>query len=230
MFRQEPTNMTDMAGGFMENVADMKKLTEEIIVSYESRISTVGAVINNAYQALDDFRTNRNEMNVELKDTLSSKGSLRKKDFDNMMKDIVMHQDGKDREIRNLLNAYLEEQKEDAKNIRENFQKNSFARLEDEKTRINNFRKMLNDIRERQTARENEVHGMLDEFRREHKEMAESLRELLGRNKALRSNDLKMMLKNIREKRIEKKEEIRKAASQWRELRCIMAERREASL
>jgi hypothetical protein len=61
-------------GEVMENITAMKKLTEEIIISYEARIATVGTIINNTYQALDDFRANRDEMNGELKETLSSKG------------------------------------------------------------------------------------------------------------------------------------------------------------
>jgi hypothetical protein len=143
-----------------------------------------------------------------------------------MMKDIVIDQEKKDKEIRALLNIYFEEQKEDAENIRENLQKESLAKPEEEKTRIDEFKKMLNDIRARQTARENEVRRMLENFRKEHKEMAESLRVLLDKNKALRINDLKIMLKKLREKRMEKKEEIKESASVWRELTCIMAERR----
>jgi len=60
---------------------DMKKLTKEVVFSYESRISEVGIIIDNTYRILEEFKTKRNEMNSELKETLAAGESLRKKDF-----------------------------------------------------------------------------------------------------------------------------------------------------
>ena len=210
----------------MGKIEDMSKLTEEIISSYESRIFTVGSIVDDAHQVIDDFRAKRNIMSSKLKETLAQEGSLRKKDFDNMMKDLFSIQEEREKEVRDLLKTYLEEQKETAKTIRENFKKNETARIAGEKIRGNDFRKMLEDIRTKQTSRESEVCEMLKEFRKEHKETSESFRNLLSKEKAVRVKDVKMMLKNANAKRMETKEEIKEAASQWRELTGVMSEKR----
>jgi hypothetical protein len=210
----------------MGKIEDMSKLTEEIISSYESRIFTVGSIVDDAHQVIDDFRAKRNIMSSKLKETLAQEGSLRKKDFDNMMKDLFSIQEEREKAVRDLLKTYLEEQKETAKTIRENFKKNETARIAGEKIRGNDFRKMLEDIRTKQTSRESEVCEMLKEFRKEHKETSESFRNLLSKEKAVRVKDVKMMLKNVNAKRREVKEEINEAASQWRELTGVMSEKK----
>ena len=210
----------------MGKIEDMSKLTEEIISSYESRIFTVGSIVDDTHQVIDDLRAKRNIMSSKLKETLAQEGSLRKKDFDNMMKDLFSIQEEREKEVRDLLKTYLEEQKETAKTIRENFKKNETARIAGEKIRGNDFRKMLEDIRTKQTSRESEVCEMLKEFRKEHKETSESFRNLLSKEEGVRVKDVKMMLKNVNAKRMENKEEIKEAASQWRELTGVMSEKR----
>jgi len=209
---------------------DMKTLTEEIVSSYESRISTVGTIIDNTHQILGDFKTERNEMSNQLKETLASGESLRKKDFDNMMKDILSHQDEREKQVRDLLKTFFEEQKEIAKTIKRNL-------AEGEKVRISDFKKLLEDIQARQKARENEVRVMLKEFQTEYKEMSESLRSLLNKGEAIRIKDFKEMLKNIRSRQIERADEVRARldefrkehhdmASQWNKLTVVMAKKR----
>ena len=213
---------------------DMRILAQEIVSSYESRISTIGLIIDNTHQILEEFKTKRNEMSSDLKETLAKEESLRKKDFDNMMKDILSSQDGREKEVRDLLKTFLAEQKEIAETIKKNL-------AEGEKVRISDFRKMLKDIQARQKARENEVSTMLKEFQKEYKEMAESLRALLDKGEAIRIKDFKEMLKNIRSRQIEREKEVKKRldefrkerqdmASEWRELTVVMAKKRANSL
>ena len=76
----------------MNNAEDMRKLTEEIVSSYESRISAVCTIIDNTHQMLDDFREKRSAMSTQLRETLAKEDSLRKKDFDIMMKEILESQ------------------------------------------------------------------------------------------------------------------------------------------
>ena len=213
---------------------DMKRLAKEIVSSYESRISEVGIIIDNTYRVLEDFKTKRNEMSNQIKETLAKGESLRKKDFDSMMEEILSHQEGREKQVRDLLRTFLEEQKEMAQTIKKNLS-------EGEKVRINDFKKMLQDIQARHKAREKEVSMMLKEFQKEHKEMAESLRSLLDKGEAIRIKDFKEMLKNIRSRQVKREEEVRKKldefrkerqdmVSEWRELTVVMAKKRSDSL
>lgn len=210
----------------MNNAEDMRKLTEEIITSYESRISAVCMIIDNTHQLLGDFREKRSAMSMQLKETLSHGKSLRKKDFDNMMKDIMESQEARENETRNLLKTYLDEQKEAAKTIRENLEKHKTDRIEGEADGINDFRKIITDIQASQKSREEEVKNMLTTFRSGHKMLAESLRSLLEKGTAVRIRDVKIMLENIRSKRMQWREEIKQSASHWRRLNSIMADKR----
>jgi len=209
---------------------EMKRVAQEIASSYESRISEVGIIIDNTHRVLEDFKTKRNEMSTELKETLAREGSLRKKDFDNMMKDILSRQDEREKQVRGLLTTFLEEQKEMAQTIKKNLS-------EGEKVRIDDFKKMLQDIQARQRARENEVSMMLKEFQKEYKEMAESLHSLLHKGEAIRIKDFKEMLKNIKSRQIEREKEVRvrldefrkereDMASQWHTITNLMAKKR----
>ena len=169
----------------------MKRVAEEIVSSYQSRISTVAVIIDNTHQILDDFKIKRNEISNQLKETLARGESLRKKDFDSMMQEILFHQDEREKEVRDLLKTFFEEQKEVAEIIKKSL-------TGAEKIRIDDFKKMLQDIQAKQRIRENEVSVLLKEFQTEYKEMAESLRGLLDKREVIRIKDFKDVMGNIR--------------------------------
>jgi len=209
---------------------EMKRVAEEIVSSYQSRISAVAMIIDNTHQLLEDFKNNRNEMSDHLKETLARQGSLRKRDFDDMMKDIFAHQDEREKEVRSLLKTFFEEQKEIAETIRKNL-------AEGEKVRIGDFKNSLKDIQVRQKARENEVSVTLKEFQTEYKEMAESLRGLLDKQEAIRISEFKAMLKDIRSRQMERAKEVRarldefrkerqNGLREWNRLAAVMAKKR----
>jgi flagellar biosynthesis chaperone FliJ len=214
----------------MAVVEDMKRVAEEIVSSYQSRISTVATIIDNTHQILDDFKIKRNEISNQLKETLARGESLRKKDFDNMMKDILSHQDEREKRVKELLKTFFEEQKEVAEII-----KKSLTGVE--KIRIDDFKKMLQDIQAKQRTRENEVSVRLKEFQTEYKEMAESLRSLLDKREAIRIKDFKDVMGNIRSRQMERAKEVRTRLDEsrkerqyglleWNRLTAVMAEKR----
>jgi len=214
----------------MAVVEDMKRVAEEIVSSYQSRISTVATIIDDTHQILDDFKIKRNEISNQLKETLARGESLRKKDFDNMMKDILSYQDEREKRVKELLKTFFEEQKEVAEIIKKSL-------TGAEKIRIDDFKKMLQDIQAKQRTRENEVSVMLKEFQTEYKEMAESLRSLLDKREAIRIRDFKDVMRNIRSRQIERAKEVRTRLDEfrkerqdglleWNRLTAVMAEKR----
>jgi len=226
--------LRNLRSKFMGIAEDMKRVAQEIVSAYQSRISEVATIIDNTSQILEDFKTNRNEMSNQIKETLAKEESLRKKDFDNMMGDILSHQDEREKQVKELLKTFFEEQKEIAETIKKSLS-------EGQKLRINDFKKMLQDIQAKQKAREKEVSMMLKEFQEGYKEMAESLRSLLDKGEGIRINDFKEMLKNIRLRQMERAKEVKdrldefrkerqNMASQWDKLTVVMAEKRAGSL
>jgi len=196
----------------MAVVEDMKRVAEEIVSSYQSRISTVAAIIDDTHHLLEDFKTKRNEMSNQLKETLARQGFLRKKDFDSMMQEILFHQDEREKEVKELLKTFFEEQKEIAEIIKKSL-------TGAEKIRIGDFKKMLQDIQAKQKAREYEVSTKLKEFQEEYKEMAKSLRSLLDKREAIRIKDFKDVMGNIRSRQMERAEEARTRLDEFRKER-----------
>ena len=180
---------------------DMRKIAEEIVFSYQSKISEVAIIVDNTSQILEDFKNQRNEMSNQLKETLAREESLRKKDFDNMMGDIPAHQDEREKQVKNLLKTFFDEQKEVAEVIRKNL-------TGEEKIRIDDFRKRLKDIQAKQKARENEVNTVLQQFLTEYKQMTASLRSLLDKGETVQIKDFKEMMKNIRTRQTEMASEV----------------------
>jgi len=172
---------------------DMKRVALEIVSSYQARVSTVAKIVDDTHQILEDFRAGRNQMSEQLKETLAKKESLRRKDFDNMIGDILIYQDESEKEVKNLLKTFFEEQKEIAELLKRNLGDGETVKIED-------FKKTLENIQARQKVRENEVSTTLKEFQSEHKEMAESLRSLLDKGEAIEVKDFKEAVNNIRAK------------------------------
>jgi len=185
----------------MNATENMRKIAENIVFSYQSKISEVAMIIDNTSQILEDFKNRRTEMSNQLKEILANEESLRRKDFDNMMKDILVHQDEGEREIKNLLKTFFEEQKEIAELIKKNL-------TGGEKVRINDFRDRLKDIQVRQKAREDEVSHALKQFQKEYKETAELLHSLLDKGEAIRIKDFREVIKNIRSGQLEQTDEL----------------------
>ncbi|MBU1320306.1 MAG: hypothetical protein KKH67_14070 [candidate division Zixibacteria bacterium] len=158
-------------------------------------------------------------MSNQLKDTLARARSLRKKDFANMMKDILSCQDEKEDRVRDLLKTFFEEQNEIATVL-----KKSLA--EGGKIKIDDFREMLQNIQARQKARENEMSLMLKEFQKEYREMAESLSSLVNEKETIQIKDFKKALRNIRSRQIvERTRQVREELDHFEQEQASMLHR-----
>jgi len=209
---------------------DMKDIVEDIVSSYESRIQSIGAIFDNTQQILEGFQDSfldakqeREKNNAELRESLAKNESLRKKDFDNMMQDILSTQDEREKEVRNLLKGYLNEQKKVAQTLRDNLAKVKDALARGEAGRIKEFQGIIKEILAKQDERKDEVTSKLKEFQKEQQEMAKRLKELLAKGRELRIRDLRLMLKGFKaqhQERIvrqeERREEVRSMLSDFK--------------
>ncbi len=203
----------------MSEVLDLKNIVEDIISSYEKRIEGLGSLFDTTHLILGDFRESlldtreeREKINTQLRDTLAKNEHLRRKDFDNMMQGILSAQDERGKEVRNLLNSYLNEQREMAGVLRENLGKLRDSLSKGEAGRVKEFQAMIKGILTKQEERKEEVTSKLKEFQKEQKDLAKRLQELLAKGRELRIRDLKSMLKDFQaqhKERIARQEERR---------------------
>jgi DNA primase catalytic subunit len=202
----------------------MKNIVDNIVSSYEARIQSIGTLFDTTHQillgfqdSLLDTKQEREKLNAELRESLTKKESLRRKDFDNMMQGILLTQDEREKEVRNLLSSYLNEQKEMARALRENLGKFKNSLIKGEVRRVKEFQEMIKEILAKQGKSKDEVTSRLKEFRREQRVLASRLKELLAKGNELRIRDFKSMLKEFKaryKERLARQEERKKETCQ----------------
>lgn len=235
----------------MPSAKDMKDVVENILSSYEMRIQSIGAIFDTTHQLLQSFqhsfldtRQEREKINDRLRESLAQNESLRKKDFDIMMQEILSTQDEREKEVRDLLNSYLNGQKEMAQSLRNNLANIKDALAKGQVQRAKEFQTVIKDILAKQEKRKQEAIFRLKEFQKNQQEMAKRLKELLAKGRELRIKDLKSMLAKFKiqhKERIaqqkERKKEVQnmlgafkqehsKAAENWQDMQKRIARRK----
>ena len=172
----------------LERKRNMKDIADDIIVSYETRVKVVGGIIDDTHKMMDDFKEKRETMAEELQEVLAKCESLRKKDFDRMMADIVSRQNEREKQVREMLEDFRKEEETVAEKLKNLLNKG-------EEIRIKDFKKMMVDIKLEQERRakqtgesvtgqlqdmRQEVHTMLDNFKKERQSVASAWHEMLG--------------------------------------------------
>jgi len=212
----------------------MKNLTEGVITSYEDRVSNIENIFFNTHQLLGDYqkalfglRDERDTLTKELRDKLAKTESLRHKDFDQMMGSILNEQSEREKEVKTLLEEYVAEQKGLAKGLKESLSDFNQQLVKGDKIRLGDYKQKIAEIKKQQLERQNQVKGMLKGFqtkasecRRENEELAQEIKNLLGKGESVRIKDFKAMLRGFQKER-------KGAADAWQSLSLAMAKKRE---
>lgn len=223
---------------------EMKDLVEDIITSYETRIENIESIFNTTHELLQDFQKSfldtkkeRERISVKLRENLAKNESLRKKDFDKMMEDILSPQEERERQVRELLNKYITEQKEMVHTLRGNLATVKDSLAKGEARRVKEFQAFTKEVLAKQEARKEEVSSKLKEFQKEQQELTERLNEVFTKQKELRIKDFKEMLKEINARQKERRENVQdmlggfkrervEARKNWQEMQKKLAQKR----
>ena len=188
----------------MPDVSQPSRLMEDILSSYEDRIAGVQSIFDTTHELIEGFQDSfldtkqeREKLKAEVRENLAKSESLRKKDFDNMMQGILSAQEQKEKEVRDLLKNYLNEQRAMAHTLRDNLAEIKGALTKGEAVRVKEFQAIIKEILARQDERKDEVASGLKDFQKAQQEMAKRLKELLAKGSELRIKDLKSMLKEF---------------------------------
>ena len=181
---------------------NMKSVVDNILNSYEERVKTVARVMQGTMALLDHLSREQAEMALQLRDTLAKKESLRKRDFDYLLEDIV---------LRNL-----DKEKKVKEQVLENFQKEEeemVARFRGiltgaEKIKLSDFRSFSKEILERLDSREKEAGDVLRGFHIEQEELAAGLRKLVEKGDQIKIKDFKTVTENLRARQLARESEV----------------------
>jgi urease accessory protein UreF len=154
------------------------KIAKDIVASYEARIKVVQVIAEDTKRLLEEFREKRERMGQELKEALAKHESLRKKDFDKMMGDILIAQSEREENVKKMLADFQKQEMAVVENLREMLKKG-------EKLRLKDFKKTLSKIREEQEIREKETPYLIGEelirMQSEVREMLENFKRERGK-------------------------------------------------
>ncbi len=170
---------------------DLKALANSIIDSYEMRVKTVNTLMDQAYHFLKSFQTEIENMIVRLRDNLAKAESLRKKDFDRMISDVVECRRQSEEEAKHSLKLFQEQEKEMISRLRKIVLGVSSSTLQD-------MEAIKEDISTRQKEREKKVIKTLKCFQIELEEFRAGLKKLLSKGEGVKVKDFKVMLNSIR--------------------------------
>jgi len=174
----------------MSAQSDMKELAVSIIDSYEMRVSTVTMLMTQTNNLLKSFQIEMKEMITQLRDNLAKSESLRKKDFDIMIRALVDRMREIEQEAEDRFNQFRQEESEMIDRFRRLVSGESPVVTEDMET-------LREDVLTRQKERERRIVNGLKQFQIAEEELRSGLKTLLLKGSGVRIKDLKQMLRTI---------------------------------
>lgn len=187
-----------------ENVGtgeDLRALANSIIDSYEMRVSTVNGLMDQAYHFLKSFQMELEDMIVRLRNNLAKAESLRKKDFDRMIKDVIERRLQTEQEAKQSLKLFRKEEEEIIGRLREIVLGGSSSSLED-------MDAIKEDISLRQKEREKNIIRALKRLQIEQEELRVALKNLLAKEEAVKVKDVRIMINSLRAQQSDRDTEL----------------------
>lgn len=184
---------------------DIDRFFDNIIHTYEERIQKIQTafqssenvsesshtLFDNVHNSLNNLKKERDLLNTRLCETLAKNGSLRKKDYYNLMSGILDTIDKKEQEAEHGFLDFLETQKANAMRL-----KNTLLSIKDITSpdcveKINQLKKQLAEISEQQELRKVQVMNTFLNFQDIHKQLTVQLEELLQKGETVVIKDVK---------------------------------------
>lgn len=203
------------------------------IYFFEDEIHCIKSIFDVTHQLMEDLQNSfidikeeREKTNIELRNNLAKNNSLRKKDFDKMVHDLLLIQEESEREIRNLVKVYIDEQKELMRSLIENLGKYKNSVNGDGVQEIKELNDVLRKIISKQDEKKETVTSKLKEFQKEQHDLTSQFKQFLTRGNELRLKDFKIMLREFQKEkakrfalRKERKESVAKMLSAFKSQR-----------
>jgi hypothetical protein len=185
----------------MIRALDSENLVEGVFCSYEARIQSVECLLETARSVLENFdnsildvRSEYEQVSEQLRENLAKNGSLRKKDFDTMMRVMSTDQEQRGREVRDLSKQYLDEQTQLVRELRGRVHDFTDALAGGEPAQVTEHHQAITDLFTKQQQHSIDIVTQLKESQQQQQETAGMLRDLLAKGRELRIKDLQLML------------------------------------
>lgn len=198
----------------------INSLLESIITSYEERIQKIQTafqssenltessqfLFDNVHDSLNNLKKQRDLLNSRLCETLSKNGSLRKKDYNSMMSEIIILIDEKESEAEHQFLTFIEVQKETAKLLKKSMLDLEDINPQDMDKKFKDIKDQLSDVSELQEMRVEIVKKAFMNFQRIHDLMIEGFESLLKKGNNTLIKDIKKIKAQLISKIISERE------------------------
>ena len=164
-------------------------ILQELISIYEMRVSLIGAMVANTYRTLDEFKTQRIQINTDISEILAKQKSLRHKDFYSFMKDIDDNYRLKEQAIKDHINSFFDDHKKASQIISEKLNQENIVDAA-------SFREFLSSYQREQEVQLKNVEILLKEFQIEYQHFLKSLCKAIESGELMNIKRLKDTLKN----------------------------------
>ncbi len=206
---------------------EMKALTEDIMVSHDMRVKTIGELVENTQGMLKGFEADRKTMGKEqaknladfvngleknVSDMINGFQKSRKEMSDEQAKALSDFVNNLTKDVGDMMKDIQKVHKEMADNLKESLEKGEADRLKEFKDMMGNIQKDVKDI-------ETYVANKLKEFSDAHAEMSEELKKDLAKYVAGIVSESRNLLKDY-------KTEREKMAANWQSMAVAMAKKR----
>ena len=201
--------------------AEMKKLSEELLVSFKNRISANEELVTEVQKTLDGFRKDHQEMTdvlnanaANLRKELATGEKERLKEYGNLMADIHLTIASVQQEVTDIKKSTVEliqdfsaDRAQMSVELDQTFVQNRADRLQNENTRMQEFDQLMKEINTDITRLNKEVmnifqntNNLLVKFEAEHADMSVALKDELRKNLTERIEYTRSLLTGFQKK------------------------------
>lgn len=139
-----------------KNSEELKNTIEVVLGSYKARVRIAESIIGDTNNVLNAFADKREAMGGMLKGALAKVASLRKKDFDKMMEEIIERQVQKEEYVKQVLGDFIGEERNVVSRLEKLLGKGSGVQIKD-------FKNILCKIKLDQEVRVKETNSLVSE-------------------------------------------------------------------
>jgi len=144
---------------------DIKRLGEDIVTSYDTRVKAIGTLVKDTHNMLGGFQREHKEMADNLKADLAKGEEERLKAFKPMMAEIQKEIKGIEAYVAKKLKEFSDAHTDMSEELRKELAKYVVDMVKTTK-------KLMGDIQKRQEERNTEVSDLLEAFKTEREKMA----------------------------------------------------------
>lgn len=171
----------------------MRNLLIDVFDAFENRIELVQDIISSSNDLIDNYRNERQAIDLHLRNILAQSRSLRKKDFDLMMNNVRQHYLNREKELKTVLQHFIDDHKTMVREIRNSLLTTQASGVPN----ITAFQQRFETIKTEQINREKMIREILNSYEEEHNSFSTVMGNLIDNDRQIDFSDVKQAIDQL---------------------------------